>query len=186
MCHDCWLVHVPKEFHLSHEKEKRRYDLHNNASGDEGYRKFLSKLINPLAERLEKGSEGLDYGSGPVPVLAEMLSEKGFKIALYDPYYAVDKGVLARKYDFLACCETIEHFADPGREWEQFLRIVKKGGWIGIMTQMIETSSDFARWHYINDETHISFFSRKTFEWLGKKYGVEIFYQGSSVVLCRV
>ncbi|MDD4872504.1 MAG: class I SAM-dependent methyltransferase [Kiritimatiellae bacterium] len=186
MCPDCGLVHVPGQYHLSHEGKKHRYDLHTNNAEDEGYRRFLAKLINPLLERLDNGAEGLDYGSGPEPVLAAMLSEKGFKMEIFDPFYADDRRTLERKYDFLTCCETMEHFVDPRKEWEQFIKLVKKGGWIGIMTQLLESADDFARWHYINDETHVCFFSGKTFEWLGKQYGVKIVLEGTSVVLGQV
>ena len=180
------MVNVPREYHLPADRQKRRYDLHQNNPADEGYRRFLSKLIDPLAERLEKGAEGLDYGSGPEPVLAGMLSEKGFRMEIYDPHYAGNKDVLGRKYDFLTCCETMEHFTEPKKEWEQFLALVRKGGWIGIMTQMIEATDNFARWHYINDATHVCFFSGRTFEWFGRQYGVEIVHESTSVVLCHV
>jgi hypothetical protein len=186
MCPNCGLVHVPKLYHLSQDKEKHRYDMHCNNAEDDGYRRFLHKLIDPLVERLEKGVEGLDYGSGPEPVLAAMLREKGFKMNIYDPFYTDNTGILDRQYNFLTCCETMEHFSDPRKEWEQFLVLVKKGGWIGIMTQLLESADDFARWHYINDETHVCFYSGKTFEWLGKRYGVKIIQEGTSVVLGQV
>ena len=186
MCPGCGLVHVPKQYHLSHEKEKHRYDLHNNDAEDEGYRRFLDKLVSPLVDRLNKGAEGLDYGSGPVPVLSEMLSERGFKMALFDPCYAGDRSVLERNYDFLTCCETVEHFADPEKEWKNMVGLVKKGGWMGIMTQMQESVDDFARWHYINDETHICFYSESALKWIAGKYGMKAFFYNTSVVLFQV
>ena len=185
-CKICGMVHVPFVYHLSADKQKHRYDLHHNDPSDKGYRRFLSKLVDPLVERLENGAEGLDYGSGPQPVLADMFSEKGYRMEIYDLYYAGNREVLTRQYDFLTCCETMEHFSEPKKEWEQFLAMVKKGGWIAIMTQMLEDTDDFARWHYINDETHVCFFSEKSFEWLGRKYGTEIIFESTSVVLCRV
>jgi len=185
-CPECGLIHVPKEYHLSREREKHRYDLHNNSGDDIRYRGFLGKLIDPLVARLEKGSSGLDYGSGPTPVLVSMLEEKGFKMTKYDPYYAPDVSVLDRQYDFLTCCETMEHFSCPGLEWGRMAGLVRKGGWIGVMTQLVDSANDFGKWYYINDETHVCYYSRKTFQWLGRQYGVEMIHEGDSVVLCRI
>ena len=64
--------------------------------------------------------------------------------------------------------------------------LVKKGGWIGIMTQMQESADDFARWHYINDETHICFYSEFTFKWIAGKYGMKAFFYSTSVALFQV
>ncbi len=180
------MVHVPRRYHLAEDRQKRRYDLHRNDPADEGYCRFLFKLIDPLVARLEKNAKGLDYGSGPEPVLAGIMSARGFRVEIYDPHYASNREVLAGKYDFLTCCETMEHFSDPASEWKLFMRLVRRGGWIAIMTQMLEDTDDFARWHYINDETHVCFFSEKTFEWLGGKYGTDVFIESTSVVLCRV
>jgi hypothetical protein len=186
ICTNCGLVHVPKLYHLTREKEKRRYDLHCNNIEDDDYCRFLSKLIDSLIERLERDAEGLDYGSGPEPVLAALFCKRGFKMDIYDPFYTNNSCVFNKQYDFLTCCETMEHFSNPRKEWEQFLVLVKKGGWIGIMTQLLESTDDFARWHYINDETHVCFYAGKTFEWLGKKYGVKIIQEGTSVILGQV
>ena len=41
-CIYCKLVFVPKCFWLNAEDEKATYDLHENNSQDQGYRKFLS------------------------------------------------------------------------------------------------------------------------------------------------
>lgn len=55
----------PKD-RLKSDDEKGRYDLHNNDVNDAGYRKFLSRLADPIDERVSKMSRGLDFGCGPV------------------------------------------------------------------------------------------------------------------------
>ena len=184
-CQECGLVHVPKPFHLSPEDEKRRYDLHRNMSADAGYRAFLGKLADPITERVARGAEGLDFGSGPSPVLAEILGERGFKMAVFDCYYAADRMALGRRYDFVTCCEVVEHFSDPKKEWALLFELVTVGGWLGIMTQMLDDAVSFPKWHYINDETHVCFYSRKTFQWLGRRYGVDMTFPVKSVAMCR-
>lgn len=184
-CAECALVFVPARFHISPEREKARYDTHQNRADDERYRTFLSRLVEPLVGKLEAGAEGLDYGSGPTPVLSEMLAGMGYRMRIFDAYYAPDTAVFDRRYDFLTCCETIEHFREPRKEWERFLSLVKKGGWIGIMTELADNAGDFSTWYYRNDETHIGYYWRRTFEWLGRRYGVEVEFHGKSVVLVR-
>ena len=62
---------------------------------DAGYRRFLSKLADPLMARLAPGARGLDYGCGPGPALAAMLREAGHEVALYDPFFAPDPAPLS-------------------------------------------------------------------------------------------
>jgi len=68
-CPQCALVFVPKEQRLTPEKEKAVYDLHQNNPHDQGYRKFLSRLFDPIVERVQPGVKGLDFGCGPGPTL---------------------------------------------------------------------------------------------------------------------
>jgi len=185
-CTNCFLIYVPSKFHLSLQEEKSRYDLHRNDSSDPEYRKFLGRLFDPLIERLPQGAKGLDYGSGPGPTLSLMLGEAGFSTEVYDPFFADDINLLRKTYDFLTCTETVEHFHHPDREFELFLKLVRKNGWIGIMTQMIENDSKFPEWHYIRDDTHVCFYSKTTFEWIAKRYDLTAHFIGNSVVLLRV
>ena len=46
---------------------------------------------------------GLDFGAGPGPALAAMMSEDGFDVAIYDPFFQPDAEALQRKYDFITC-----------------------------------------------------------------------------------
>ena len=184
-CPQCTLVYVPAVYHLAPDREKARYDLHRNDPADPAYRAFLRRLMDPLVARLPPGAYGLDYGSGPGPTLSRMLEERGYPTAIYDAFYAPDTSVLARHYDFLACSETMEHFARPGREWHRFLALVRPGGWIGIMTQFLEMDVDFSSWYYKNDDTHVAFYSRATFRFLARRDGLTVDFEGNSVALFR-
>ena len=166
-CLECGLIFVPSQFHLTPEQEKERYDLHENKPNDPGYRKFLSVLVDPITEIVPKGSKGLDFGSGPEPVMAGMLKEKGYQIAIYDKYYADDQLVLTQQYDFITCCETIEHFVNPKKELDLMVSLLKPGGWLGIKTNLFDFKPhSFDNWHYKRDLTHICFFTEKTFHWI--------------------
>ena len=70
--------------------EHSHYLLHENDPDDAGYRAFLSKLADPLIEKLTTPSSGLDYGCGPGPALAHMLRDTGHHVALFDPIFQPD------------------------------------------------------------------------------------------------
>lgn len=169
-CQNCRLVFVPAEHHLTPDEEKAIYDLHQNDPDDPGYRNFLSRLTYPLQHRLSPEATGLDYGCGPGPALAAMLREQGFDIRLFDPLYADDRTVLNRRYDFITATEVVEHFRRPHQEFNRLFALLKPGGYLGIMTKLVVDATAFARWHYKNDLTHVSFFSVPTFRWLADQY----------------
>ena len=183
LCGVCDLVFVPPEFHLEPAAERDRYLAHNNDSEDLGYRRFLARLWNELKPRLSPGASGLDFGAGPGPVLVEMMREDGFDVALYDPFFAPDEGVLESRYDFITCTETAEHFANPRHELERLKRILKPGGWLGGMTGMLPAGTDFPEWHYHGDVTHLCFYSRKSMEWMASHQGWNVLFPRENVVL---
>ena len=43
--------------------------------------RFLGRLAEPLVERLDPGASGLDFGCGPGPALAAMLTRRGYTVA---------------------------------------------------------------------------------------------------------
>ncbi len=182
-CNECKFVFVPSSHFPSKVAEKSVYDLHENSPDDPGYRKFLNKLCAPLSEKLEPNSRGIDYGCGPAPVLSSLFEERGFSCANYDPFFADNKSVLEKRYDFLSCSEAIEHFHNPKTEFEKFISLVKPNGWIGIMTQMVRSPEAFKTWRYIADETHVGFFSVATFQWLANRYNLRVQFPADSIAL---
>lgn len=182
-CGMCGLVFVPERFRLSAEEERARYDLHENDPSDAGYRRFLKGLLEPMAARLKPGAEGLDFGCGPGPTLSLMFAEAGFSCANYDPFYAPDETALLRTYDFVSCSEVIEHCYDPYAVFGQMLSLLKPGGVLGIMTQLVRDREAFARWHYIDDRTHVCFFSNETLKWVGDTFDVKPLFCENSVTL---
>jgi 2-polyprenyl-3-methyl-5-hydroxy-6-metoxy-1,4-benzoquinol methylase len=182
-CLDCLLVFVPDSQHLNLQQEKAIYDLHENHADDGGYRQFLSRLATPLLNRLESGSTGLDYGCGPGPLLAEMLKQAGHTVELYDPFYADHRHNLQKRYDFVTCTEVAEHFRQPQFEFQRLFTLLKPRGHLGLMTKLVIDAEAFAGWHYKNDQTHISFFSRPTLQWLAEQYRCEVEFIGRDVVI---
>ncbi len=185
-CLTCSLIFADSASQLLPSAEKAIYSHHENSPDDPLYRNFLNRLVQPLTERLGKQPlHGLDFGCGPGPTLSIMLAEMGHRMSIYDPYFADDKRVLTHTYDFITCTEAIEHFYTPAKEWQLLLGLLKPGGWMGLMTSLTNDLDNFAQWHYKNDPTHVSFFSRETFEYLCKRDGLELTFIDRNVILLR-
>ncbi len=174
---------VPREYHLSDVDEKAEYELHENSPHDPGYRGFLGRIFKPLHDRLEAGSKGLDFGAGPGPTLSVMLEEVGHTVSLYDPFYSPDPAPLAQRFDFVTATEVVEHFSNPRVDFARMWSCVRPGGLLGLMTKLVIDEAAFSTWHYKNDPTHISFFSRDTFEWLADWWQADLVFVGNDVVL---
>jgi len=184
-CPVCCLVFVPPWQFLSAEEEKKRYDLHRNSPEDPGYRRFLSRMFIPLQQWLATGSDGLDFGSGPEPMLSRMFEEEGHSMTLFDHFYEHAPAALERPYDFITATEVVEHLHHPNRELERLWACLKEGGWLGIMTSHAVPQEAFPRWHYKNDPTHVCFFSPQTFAWLALQWNAELTFADRDVVFFR-
>lgn len=174
---------------LDSDGERRVYELHDNNPDDPGYRRFLSKLVDPLVARLAVGSAGLEFGCGPGPALAGMLREQGFDVALYDPFFHPADAALSRCYDFITCTEVVEHLHDPWSTFAQLDSLLKPGGWLGVMTCFQTDDERFANWHYRRDPTHVVFYREHTLAHIARRFGwtltvpvkdVALFHKGGS------
>src|SRR5262249_10930011 len=152
-------------------EEKERYDLHRNCPDDKDYLAYLDPLFSALKKYVLPPCEGLDFGSGPTPVLAGMFTSAGYKMNLYDPFYSPNPLPLDKQFKFIASSEVVEHFYTPQDEFMRLWHMLQPGGWLGIMTQMVSDGLDFANWHYRREPTHVVFYSKKTFFWIAKHFG---------------
>ena len=185
-CGECDLHFVHPRLRLGREEEKARYDIHRNDVTDARYLDFLSPLFSAINERVARRGSGLDYGSGPAPALAKMFEHAGHAMAIYDPYYFPEDAVLKRTYDFISCSETAEHFYRPRVEFQLLRKILKPGGWLGVMTQLVDDQTDFKSWYYRRDPTHVVFYSLRTFKWLAGNFGfIKLKDIGPRVVLLQ-
>lgn len=170
-CSSCGLIHLLPSRRLSLEDEKNRYQLHQNHPQDLNYRAFLDRMLGPLSRKLTRGSEGLDYGCGPGPTASLMMRERGYSMRDYDPFFNPDEAALNQRYDFIVCTETAEHFYNPAVEFEKLNRLLKPGGWFGLMTAIYDSNQiDLGAWYYAKDPTHVSIYTRQTMEWIAEKY----------------
>jgi len=170
-CCKCMSVYLSPENYLSVSAEKERYEQHNNNVDDEGYRKFVSPLVNAVLSKYNCSSIGLDFGAGTGPVTTKILSEKNYSIKLYDPFFRNDSAVLESSYDFIICCEVMEHFKYPSKEFSLLNNLLNTGGTLFCMTNLLNEKIDFDKWYYKNDKTHVFFYSADAIKYISKNYG---------------
>ncbi len=170
-CPACKATFLDPSQRLGSSDELAHYMHHENSPDDPRYRQFLARLSDPLQERLGAKMTGLDFGCGPGPALAAVLSEAGHTMALYDPFFYPDRTVLERDYDFVTCTETAEHFFDPAGEFDRLDKMLRPGGWLAVMTCFQTDDDRFADWHYRKDPTHVVFYRVTTFVVLAEQRG---------------
>lgn len=184
-CTACLATWLDPVHHPARDAEHAHYLHHENHVDDPGYRRFLSRLADPLLERLAPAQTGLDYGCGPGPALAAMLAEAGHRMALWDPFFAPDPAPLAHRYDFITCTEVAEHFHAPAAEFDTLDAMLKPGGWLGVMTCFQTDDARFEHWHYRKDPTHVVFYKAETFHVIARQRGWSCEIPAKDVVLLR-
>ncbi len=160
VCASCTTVFRHPESLISPSAEKERYLAHHNDIKDSGYQEFVSPLVNLVSASFKTSAVGLDFGAGTGPVVAKLLAEKGYTVKLYDPFFHPNKTVLEKEYDFIICCEVIEHFHSPLKEFKLLKHLLKPNGKLFCMTSLwTGTKEEFAGWWYKNDSTHTLFYN---------------------------
>ena len=152
------------------QDEHARYLLHQNNVDDPAYVRFLYRLLNPLNPYLNSQQNILDFGAGPVPVLAHLLAKKNLNITIYDPLFFPRPNLANETYDVIIVCEVAEHFSNPGKEFALLQALLRPGGRIGLMTSIFRPDIQFENWHYVRDFTHVFFYQNKTFAWIAQQY----------------
>lgn len=185
-CPDCACAFMDPSHRLPRSREHAYYRLHRNDPADERYRSFVAPLAEALTARLVPGDSGLDFGSGDGSALAAMLRERGCLVREYDPLFRPDPAALRGPYRFIACCEVAEHLHQPMSVFRELAGRLAPGGWLGVMTALLDGRVDFRRWHYRRDPTHVVFYSLDSFRWLATELGGwQLEHPAPNVVMLR-
>jgi hypothetical protein len=180
-CNNCDLIFADKAFIPSPEKEKQRYDHHQNSMDDTAYLQFLNQALSPALDFLNPSHIGLDYGCGKNTVLSHLLAKHDIKCDNYDIFYFP---VLENKmYDFVFCTETAEHFSLPKIDFENIVAHLKKGGFFILMTEFWNNELDFSNWYYVRDFTHLSFYHLNTIKYIAQKFNLSIVFNDAKRVV---
>lgn len=170
-CGICRGIFLPKIHHLDYEAEKARYDLHDNDVENLDYQKFVSPLVQAVLRDFTPFHKGLDFGAGPGPVITKLLRENDFDIIEYDPYYWDNPELLNEVYDYIVCCEVMEHFNTPDKSFQLLKKILKSKGKLYCMTSLYKEDINFDTWFYKNDVTHVFFYREETLQWIQQRFG---------------
>lgn len=182
-CSNCDLVFMDSHFFLEPDNEKERYLEHNNDINDPRYVDFLNKLIIPMKEYIDRDLLGLDYGSGPSPVLVELMQRDGYQIKGYDPFFSsID---LREKYDYILSTEVVEHFNNPKDSFKKLIGLLKPGSYLGVMTSILYPDINFDKWYYRHDNTHVSFYTPKTLKYLESTFGLEKLHSTENIIIWK-
>ncbi len=175
-CGQCFGISLSPEYFLDRRDEKARYETHNNDVFDVPYQKFVFPIVDAVTTSLSPENTGLDFGCGTGPVIQHLLEKKGFSIDLYDPFFRNNQSVLTKTFDFIACCEVIEHFYQPAKEFERLFNLLKPGGKLFCMTDFYRAETQFKNWYYKNDPTHVFFYDERTISFISDNFGFANYY----------
>lgn len=178
-CNECDFISRDENSIISSEEELEIYNEHENSIEDPRYVAYFKRFIDDaVVNYCSSGKKGLDFGSGPSPVLAMVLErDYAYSMDIYDLYYAPDKSYMGQTYDLVTCTEVVEHLSNPLDYFYQFKDLLKEDGILCIMTSFHPKDDErFLQWHYVRDWTHLSFFTPKTMSIIGEKVGLDIIY----------
>jgi len=173
-CSNCELIFLDKTYHVTNVNEKNQYDQHNNSLENKGYVKMFNDFLDFTLENLNIKT-ALDFGSGPTPVLVELLKKRGLYTEYFDKYYQPKKIYENKTYDLITSTEVFEHLENPIEILSTLAKHLNPNGIISLMTLFhTNKQEDFLKWWYRRDPTHITFFTPKSIELMANKCGLKI------------
>lgn len=165
-CQICEGIFVHQDHLLDPDAEMAQYNVHINDVHDPRYQNFVSPITTAILADFDASAKGLDFGSGTGPVIAMILQDNKYHVTLYDPFFHADASALEARYDYIACCEVIEHFYKPIRDFALLKRLLEPQGKLYCMTEIYKPNMYFPQWGYKNDTTHVFFYARQTLQWI--------------------
>jgi hypothetical protein len=178
-CSHCHFVAKDNAIRVTDDEALVIYNKHNNTTNDPHYENYFRRFVENAILPFSNGRKvGLDFGSGPEPVLANLLMrDYGYQMAIYDLFYAPVKIYLDQKYDLITSTEVAEHIDDPLAYFTLLSQLLTDSGTLAIMTQFHQKDETlFNNWHYPRDRSHISFYTAETMAYIAKLLGLEVVY----------
>lgn len=178
-CPECGFIQKEEAAFISPAKELAIYLTHENSLDKPDYVAYLKRFVNnSLIPFLGDKTAGLDFGSGPEPVLAQILRrDYQLQVDLYDYYFSPEKIYEGKTYDFIVSSEVVEHLQNPLPSFQLLASLLNKGGILSIMT-LLHPDNDrlFQDWWYTRDKSHVSFYLEKTMSKIANITGMEMLY----------
>lgn len=170
-CTTCKGIFLNPTQYMDFENEEKHYRFHNNDVEDQGYQNFVSPITNGILNDFTSKDSGLDFGAGTGSAISKVLRDNAFQIVEYDPYFHPFPELLKQKYNYIACCEVVEHFHHPYKEFKLLQKLLQPNGKLYCMTHLYGPEIDFANWYYKNDHTHVFMYQKETMEWIRTTFG---------------
>lgn len=133
---------------------------------------------NILSTFVSRNDLCVDYAGG-FGILTRLMRDNGFNFKWTDKF---TENIFAKSHVFdpslkpvaITAFEIIEHMQDPRELFKTFLNL-NEDAFIILSTETFEVFSK--DWWYLVPDTgqHISFFSKKTFQYLAKEFGLNYF-----------
>lgn len=147
-CNNCKGIILQPDQYMTFENEEKHYRFHNNDVEDKGYQKFVSPITSNILKDFTIENIGLDFGAGTGSAISKVLRDNDYQIAEYDPYFHPFPELLENQYDYIACCEVVEHFHHPDKEFRLLKNLLKPNGKLYCMTHLYNPEIDFENWYY--------------------------------------
>ncbi len=174
-CEKCHCIALDKAFFVDEQRELFQYNQHNNSLENEGYVSMFEDFLDFFWEELEAKENALDFGSGPEPVLSQLIKRRGVMVDYFDKFYQPNRCFEGKTYDFITATELFEHLKEPVETLKLLADHLKPNGIIALMTLFhTNKQDDFLTWWYRRDPTHIIFFTPKTMQFMAEKCGLEL------------
>ena len=170
-CENCQAISMDFKNFPTKEYEIKRYSEHNNDVNDVRYQNNVSPIDNEVLKDFTPKNNGLDFGCGTGPVITKLLRDKDYPITTYDPFFHNNLEALNKSYSFIVCCEVIEHFHNPLKEFKLLKSLLKPNGKLYCMTDLFSETINFKTWYYKDDHTHVIFYHKNTIRWLKEFLG---------------
>lgn len=177
-CDCCQFISKSPDNYIEFHEERSIYDYHNNSIEDKNYVEMFRNFIDSAVTPFKHSGKLLDFGSGPEPVLVQLLNnEYNFDVEYYDLHYSPEKIYINKKYDVVVSTEVIEHIKNPLETFKLIYELLEPDGIFSIMTLYHYNDYDrFLKWWYIRDKSHISFYNDVTLKKIADIVGFKILY----------
>jgi SAM-dependent methyltransferase len=173
-CPVCGYVQIDDDHIPGEQAELARYTLHRNSYDDVGYTAWIASYLEKIVPFIPAGGTILDFGSGPEPVPGRLLSERGYRVCIYDPFFAPGASWRSGSWNAILMHEVAEHLADPYAILSELHPLLAPGGALCIRTRFAPRArKDFDRWWYRMDSTHVGFFREATMQWIAERWRLE-------------
>ena len=143
-CDTCQGIFRPKHTFFDATSEKNHYEQHNNDVNELGYQKFVAPIVNEILIDFSPKDKGLDFGSGTGPVISKMLREKDYQVENYDIFFENVPERLTQQYNYISCCEVMEHFHEPLKEFELLHSMLLPNGKLYCKTELFKKGGSMA------------------------------------------